>query len=176
MHVEHGTGKVRRPETDVLPLSHATNIRRKVPDRIWCESADSQRRTAPYRAATHRIGCERTFNQSGGKTPGAGWARFSTAGRRRGRLRLDERVVGAAGTGLRRRRGFVLLSAVQTDKRSILVELGQLRVLVLAKTVRLTALQWLLLAVQRAAASTNVRTSAVPTNIHGRTDQLPRDH
>jgi len=78
-------------------------------------------------------------------------------------VRLDERVVAAGWRGLRSAGWLFLRSAIQPYERAIFVELGHLRVLVFAEAVRLTALQWLLLAVQRAATPTDVWPSATNT-------------
>ena len=45
LQVERRTGKVRRPETDVLPLSHATNHDRPCGYLVTGTSADAQART-----------------------------------------------------------------------------------------------------------------------------------
>jgi len=78
-------------------------------------------------------------------------------------VRLDESVVGA-GRGRRGRR--FLLSAVESYKRSVFVELGQLGILVLTETIGLTALKRLLIAVERTLTSTDIGPTAANTRAH----------
>ena len=54
LQVEHRTGKVRQPKTDVLPLCHATNTNNNTDNNTYPKQLDIDKR--PHSRATPRGG------------------------------------------------------------------------------------------------------------------------